>query len=135
MTLSFLVQDKNKSTIKSLMIKKKETSLPLRFINFKGKRFIHVISCHLNPENNILGYSLHSNINHDDFDFDDRFTCFINEFFLPRRFSYSDFQLYEIKIKVKDPEGNEINLEEINPETEKPRYKLRLELLLEMIDE
>ncbi|GHU21758.1 hypothetical protein FACS189472_14560 [Alphaproteobacteria bacterium] len=147
--------------LKKFIIKKDNTLLPNNFTISKGKRYIWIIACHLNPENNIKGYTLHTNINHSDYyTADDSFTCYINEFFLPKRFKYSDYQLYNIRVRVKDVDGKEVNLNEIiniadgldgapavdenddliTPETMDPtihkyKYKLRVEIGLETIDE
>jgi hypothetical protein len=140
------------SVIKNFIVKRSHTLLPNTFIISRGKRYIHVVSVHLNPENPVLGYTLHSNINHDYFDdIDDSYTCFINEFFLPKRFSFKDCQQYYIDFRIKDVYGDTINLDEIvdknngdivdipveqfDPTIHRFKYKVRIELQLEIVDE
>jgi hypothetical protein len=106
----------------------------------------------LNPDNPVLGHTLHSNINHDYFDdIDDSYTCFVNEFFSPKRFSFKDSQQDYIDFKIKDVYGDTINLDEIvdknngdivdipveqfDPAIHRWRYRLRIELQLEIVDE
>jgi hypothetical protein len=75
------------SVIKNFIVKRSHTLLPNTFIISRGKRYIHVVGVYLNLENLMFGYILHFNINHDYFDdIDDSYTCFVNEFFLQKRF-------------------------------------------------
>ena len=136
------------TTTKNFIVKRTHTLLPNNFIINRGKKYISVISCHLNPENAVLGYTLHSNINHDYYDdIDDSYTCFVNEFFLPKRFSFNDVQQYYIDFKIKDVYGDEINLDKIvdydgndvdipvdqfDPTIHRWKYKVRIELKLEI---
>jgi hypothetical protein len=140
------------SVIKNFIVKRSHTLLPNNFIISRGKRYIHVISVHLNSENPIFGYTLHSNLNHDYFDdSDDSYTCFVNEFLLPKRFSFKDSQQYYIDFRIKNVYGDTINLDEIvdknngdvvdipieqfDPTIHRFRYKVRIELQLEIVDE
>jgi hypothetical protein len=144
------------SIIKNFIVKKNHTLLPNNFIINTGKKFIHVISAYLHIFNSIFssinGYTLHSNINHDYYEnTDDNYTCYVSELFLPKIFSFKDFQQYYIDFTIKDPNSATVNLDEIidknsgltidipveqfDPLLHRWRYQVRIELKLEVLQE
>jgi hypothetical protein len=140
------------SITKRFLVKSESKLLPNNFIIQRTKRNIYVVACHLQVLNDFpKGYTLYSNISRSSEDYIDGFVAFCNEYFDTKKLSYRDVQFYEIKVKIKDLDDEVINLNEIvdkttnqtvdipvdefNPLLHKFKYKLCLELMLEIFDE
>jgi hypothetical protein len=137
---------------KRFLVKSESKLLPNNFIIQRTKRNIYVVACHLQVLDDFLkGYTLYSNISRSGKDYIDGFVAFCNEYFDTKKFCYRDVQFYETKVKIKDLDDEVINLNEIvdkttnqavdipvdelDPLLHKFKYKLCLELVLEIFDE